>query len=228
MFQASRPGWSSSVLSRDHVLAPSRLSNTPQPSPPASRRPCAGEQARDLREPELAVLAVAEALARELPRLAEIVAAPDAGAMPFAGGGGVDRARVRIVDRVVDGPALAVGPARRPRAAVGVALQDEAALARSDEHHCHSHDASLLSRSLLLQTAERRETHRSTARAPGNRPMRALASASTGHGDRPRARGAECHQPVELGRSAISSAWRSRIGARCSITASATSILRWP
>ena len=35
------PGWPSSVLSSDQVCAPSRLSKTPQPSPPASRRPCA-------------------------------------------------------------------------------------------------------------------------------------------------------------------------------------------
>ena len=52
-------------------------------------------QPGDLRQPQLAVLAVAEALARELPRLAEVGAAPDPGAVPLARRGRVDRARLR-------------------------------------------------------------------------------------------------------------------------------------
>ena len=52
-------------------------------------------QARDLRHLELAVVAVAEALARLRPRLAEIGAAPDGGAVPLARGGRVDPAARR-------------------------------------------------------------------------------------------------------------------------------------
>src|SRR5207247_790604 len=40
-FHLSRPGWPSSVLSSDQVAPPSRLSNTPAASAPASTRPCA-------------------------------------------------------------------------------------------------------------------------------------------------------------------------------------------
>src|SRR6185437_3828342 len=92
-------------------------------------------QAGHLGEPQLPVLAVAETLARELPRLPQVGAAPDAGAMPLAGGGGVDRARLRVVDRVVDRPAVAERPAHLPVAAGLVALEDEAALARPHEQH---------------------------------------------------------------------------------------------
>ena len=52
---ASRPGWPSSVLSSDQVAPPSRLSNTPAASAPASSAPVGGGQARDLRQLEVAV-----------------------------------------------------------------------------------------------------------------------------------------------------------------------------
>ena len=64
--------------------------------------------------------------------------------------------------------------------------------------------------------------------AAGSRPMRALASASTGAAI---ARAREAPSAISRSSSAvsaISAAWRSRIGARCSMTASATSILRCP
>src|SRR6185312_8210125 len=97
-------------------------------------------QAGHLGEPQLPVLAVAETLARELPRLPQVGAAPDAGAMPLAGGGGVDRARLRVVDRVVDRPAVAERPAHLPVAAGLVALEDEAALAcPHEQHHSPGH-----------------------------------------------------------------------------------------
>jgi hypothetical protein len=43
MFQSSRPGCPSSVLLSDQVAPPSRLSNTPAASAPASTRPCAAD-----------------------------------------------------------------------------------------------------------------------------------------------------------------------------------------
>ena len=43
MFQSSRPGWPSSVLLSDQLAPPSRLSNTPAASAPASTRPCAAD-----------------------------------------------------------------------------------------------------------------------------------------------------------------------------------------
>ena len=90
-----------------------------------------GREMRDLRQLAVAVV-VGEALAGELPRLADVGTAPHRGAVPLARGGRVDRARRGVVDRVVDGPALAVRPAQLPVAPVGVALQHEAALAGSD------------------------------------------------------------------------------------------------
>ena len=67
--------------------------------------PVSGGETRDLRELEPGV-AVLEAFARLRPRLAEIEAAPDARAVPFARPGRVDRAGVGVVDGVVDRPAL--------------------------------------------------------------------------------------------------------------------------
>ena len=50
-------------------------------------------------------------------------------AVPFARGGGVDRARILVEHGLVDGPALAIGPSHRPVLAVGVALEHEQSLA---------------------------------------------------------------------------------------------------
>src|SRR4029079_119527 len=106
-------------------------------------RLCAGEhpavggaQGRDLRDLELAAaraVVVGEALARQLPRLAEVGAAPDSGARPLTRGRSVDGARVRIVHGVVDRPSFAERAARLPVAAAFVAFEDEAALAGSDK-----------------------------------------------------------------------------------------------
>src|SRR4029079_10540701 len=89
-----------------------------------------GRQPRHLRELQLAVLTVAETLAGKLPALAQVTAAPDAGAVPLAGGGGVDRARLAVVDRVVDRPPVTVWPADPPVPAGEVALHHEASLYR--------------------------------------------------------------------------------------------------
>src|SRR5207253_7233061 len=89
-------------------------------------------QARDLRELEVAVLE-GEALARDLPRLAPVGTPPDARAVPFARRGGVIRVGGRVVNRVVDRPALAERPADLPVAAFTVAFQHEAALTGSDQ-----------------------------------------------------------------------------------------------
>src|SRR5262249_50209904 len=110
--------------------------------------PVVDGQPRHLRQLQLLVAAVVEALARLVPGLAQVRAAPDAGAVPLARRGGEDRAALRVVDGVVDRPALAEGTAQLPVAAVRVALEDEAALAGSDQqdglrhrftsggHHC--------------------------------------------------------------------------------------------
>ena len=69
-----------------------------------SRRLDADEQAvagscerRHLRDLAPVLVAVGEALARHLPRLAEVGAAPDGGAVPLARGGGVDLAGSGVV-----------------------------------------------------------------------------------------------------------------------------------
>src|SRR4029079_8223344 len=83
-------------------------------------------------------LRVAEALARVLPRLAEVGAPPDRRPEPLAGRGREDRPGVGIEHRVVDRPALAVRAAHAPVAAVA-ALQHEQALAGPDEEHALRH-----------------------------------------------------------------------------------------
>src|SRR5581483_8788865 len=95
--------------------------------------PVRGAQARDLVQLQLGVVAVAQPLARVLPGLAEVTAAPDGGAVPLASRGGVERPRLLVEDRVVERPALAVRPAQVPVLAVS-ALEHEEALARGDEH----------------------------------------------------------------------------------------------
>src|SRR6266550_1070657 len=91
-----------------------------------------GRQTRDLRQLRT-VVAVRETLARQLPGLAEVVAAPDAGSVPLACCGSVDRAGIRVVHRVIHRPALALWAPYLPVAPVSVALQDEQALARSHQ-----------------------------------------------------------------------------------------------
>ena len=90
-FQSSRPGWPSSVLSSDQVRAAVAALEDAGRLGAGEQAPVRRRQARDLRQLQLAV-AVGEALARQLPRLAEVVAAPDAGAVPLARRGRVDRA----------------------------------------------------------------------------------------------------------------------------------------
>src|SRR5262249_48147780 len=85
------------------------------------------------------VTVVAETLARLRPRLTQVAAPPNGRSVPLARGGGVDRARLGVVDGVVDGPALAEGASRAPLAAISVALEQEAALARPDEQHHFRH-----------------------------------------------------------------------------------------
>ena len=98
----------------------------------SDEQPVAGpRERRHLGDPAAVLVAVGEALARVLPGLAEVAAAPDGGAVPLARGGGEDRAGVRVVDGVVDGPSFAVRAAQRPVAAV-VALEHEGALAGCD------------------------------------------------------------------------------------------------
>ncbi len=66
------------------VTPPSRLSKMPEASPPASRRPCATVRPEIFESLSSLVVAVAETLARQLPALAEVGAAPDARAVPLA------------------------------------------------------------------------------------------------------------------------------------------------
>src|SRR5581483_7056328 len=115
---------------------------------------------RDLRQ--LAPVLVREAFARERPRLAEVLAAPDRRAMPLAGRGREDRAGARLHERVIDRPALAKRPARRPLAAVGIALEDEQPFPGSDEQQRTRHPLHLRQTTsfILVQTAAVRKTHR--------------------------------------------------------------------
>src|SRR5581483_5602604 len=69
---------------------------------------------RDLVDLPAVVVGIAQSLARHLPRRAAVAAAPDARAVPLARRSGVDRVGRRVVDRVVDGPALAERLAQRP------------------------------------------------------------------------------------------------------------------
>ena len=131
----------------------------------ADEQPVArARERRDLRDLAAVLVAVGEALARLLPRLAEVAAAPDGRAVPLARGGGVDRAGRRVVDRVVDRPALAVRAAHRPVAAV-VALEQERALAGCDGQQGLRHRFAPRSRDLsrvIADSATRpSETHRS-------------------------------------------------------------------
>src|SRR3954452_16305843 len=170
--------------------------------------PVRGGQSGDLRQLRRALtLAVAEALARGLPRLAEVAAAPDRGAVPFARRCGVEVAAFCVVDRVVDRPALAVGPEQLPVSPVRVALQDEASLARSDEDDGLRHLLHLRGRFDVdtAWTVPRGRTHRSVS-PPGRRRER-NASASVVHAARTAAaivprRRLERETSTELGRSA--------------------------
>jgi hypothetical protein len=109
--------------------------------------PVRGGQPGHLRQLQRAV-AVIQALARLLPGIAEVAASPDRRAVPVAGRGRVDRARVRRVDRVVDRPALAEGAADLPVAPGSVALEQEYALAGSDKHDRLRHRLTSLQRAL--------------------------------------------------------------------------------
>src|SRR5262249_34296003 len=94
-------------------------------------------QARHLGHRELA-LVVDQPFAGPCPRLAEVGAPPDRGAVPLAAGGGVDSPALLVVDRVEDRPALAVGAAGLPGTAI-VALEDEQAFPRADEEAYRGH-----------------------------------------------------------------------------------------
>ena len=111
---------------------------------------------RDLRELQLVAVGVAEPFARVLPGLAKVCAAPDRRAEPLARGGCVDRSRVAVERRVVDRPALAVRTAHAPVAAI-VALQDEQALAGSDQQQALRHLAHLRLDGLSVVDRSRRE-----------------------------------------------------------------------
>src|SRR5437588_432456 len=96
---------------------------TQKPTSSCSRgqsAPVRGGEGRDLRDLP-PVVAVREPFARVRPRLAEVAAPPHRRAVPFAGRGRVQVARVGVLDGVVDGPALAVRPAQLPAGAIGVA-----------------------------------------------------------------------------------------------------------
>ena len=98
-----------------------------------------GAQRRHLRELQALVLVEGESLARELPGLAEVGAAPDAGAVPLARGRRIDRTGLRVVHCVIDGPAVAKRPTQLPVAPIGVAFEDETALPCSDEQDGRRH-----------------------------------------------------------------------------------------
>ena len=119
-FQASRPCWPSSVVSEREGLAAVGALEQARRLGADEQTAVHGHHRRDLRELEPAspsspsLFAVAEALARVLPRLAEVGAPPDRRAVPLARRGGVDRPRLGVVVGLVDGPALAERPAHAP------------------------------------------------------------------------------------------------------------------
>ena len=132
--QPSLPGSPASVESSPHVEPPSRLSKIPGASTPARIRPASRRATRSStacgRRPRTRSLRSRATTSRRGPGSARRPSRATRCA------GGVDRPRRRIEDRVVDGPALAVRPTQLPVAAVAVALQDEAALAGSDQQQC--------------------------------------------------------------------------------------------
>jgi hypothetical protein len=125
-------------------------------------------QPRHLGELQPRVLVV-QALARLLPRLAEIGAPPDARAVPLACGGRVHHPAFRLVDGVVDRPALAVGAAQPPVAAAFVAFEQETTLPRADEQdglrHSMSPPVKTCGSTLALLTLRTSETHRCDERS---------------------------------------------------------------
>jgi hypothetical protein len=86
---------------------------------------------RHFRQLQVAV-GIADALARVLPRLAEIGAPPDGRAVPLARCSGEDGARALVVDRVVDRPAFAIRAPELPFAPILATLEDEAPFPRTD------------------------------------------------------------------------------------------------
>src|SRR5205085_3287561 len=74
---------------------------------------CGGD-ARDFRQLALGVVPVRQTLARLGPGLAEIGAAPDGCAVPFAGRGRIERTSVVVVEGVVDRRALAERASQLP------------------------------------------------------------------------------------------------------------------
>ena len=120
-------------------------------------------QARHLRQRK-PVLGVRQALAGERPGVAEVAAAPDTGAVPLARRGRVDGARRLVVDRVVDGPALAERAAHLPVTPGSVALEHEAALAGSDQQHHPRHLIAPSSQSGAAQSGGRSRGAQARAR----------------------------------------------------------------
>ena len=113
----------------------SRLSKIPGASTPASTRPCAAasvETFDSLRPPRRRRAPRSRA---STSRRGRCCARPPSRATrsPRRRRSSPER---RIEHRVVDGPALAVGAAELPVAPVGVALEQEAALAGSDQQQC--------------------------------------------------------------------------------------------
>ena len=124
--------------------------------------PVGGRQARDLRDPQPG-LGVGESLARQRPRLAEVVAAPDAGAVPLAGRGGVER--TGTPDRAPRGT-----PASRRRRARGPSSSCAPRCSRARSSPCGCRRVGLPGSSgppergghetSKQETAHREETHR--------------------------------------------------------------------
>src|SRR5581483_10137933 len=115
---------------------------------------------RDLRD-RLVALRLLDPLARPFPGLAEVLAAPDRRAVPFAAGTDVDRSVRGVLDRVVDGPALAEGATGAPAVAV-VAIEDEEALAGADEQRDLGHGAPFRGGPSVSIHADRRRPEKSS------------------------------------------------------------------
>src|SRR4029453_7902008 len=116
---------------------------------------------RDLRDLSIALGVVRDPLARVGPRLTQVEAPPDGLTVPFARGRSEDRVGLRVVNHVVDGPALAERAAKLPRLPV-VAFEEKSALARPNQQPLSWHRARTSRSEPLAYLSDRRGSRKSS------------------------------------------------------------------
>ena len=240
MFHASRPGWPSSVLSSDQVRAPSRLSKTPGPrrrraaarAPPSAPRPSRASARRPRRSPGPRSRAPRSRPGRGCARRRRRATRSPRPRRSRRTIGSWTRGR-RASSRST-GPRMfqerrsaslssTKQPFRVPTSSsvCGIARPpvSESAVRRLRPL---SGGNSSLGRAHRVRP---RDLHPALARRSRQQAHARLRLGQHGRGDRSRARGADAIRRSSSAGSAISSAWRSRMGASSSTTASATSTL---